>query len=176
VSALYRLALLSLVVLLALTACGGDEDAGGQDSLTATTAPATDTPEPTATATEAAPPTEETTGGQVPAPTEPPAIEAPVVGQVGEGEGRREDIPLMPDASGITSVGSEVSYQTASPVKAVAEFYQAEMPKNGWTAHEMIAIVTDFAASLVFHKGEDTATIVIAPSGTGGSRVTIGVQ
>jgi hypothetical protein len=176
VKALYRFALLSLVVLLALTACGGDEETGNKGAPTATTAPATDTPEPTATATEAPPPTEEATGGQAPAPTEPPAIEAPVVGQVGEGEGRREDIPLMADASDITSVGSEVTYQTASPVKAVAEFYQAEMPKNGWTADEMIAIVTDFAASLVVHKGEDTATIVIAPSGTGGSRVTIGVQ
>jgi hypothetical protein len=173
VRVLYHVGLLSLVVLLALTACNGDKEEVSQDVPTATSAPPTDTPEPTATATEAPPPTEEP---QAPTPTEPPAIEAPVVGKMGEGEGRREDIPLMPDATNIVSVGSEVSYDSASPLKTVAEFYETEMPRNGWTADPMLTFVTDFAGSMGFTKSDETATIVLAPSGTGGTRVTIGVQ
>lgn len=166
---LHRFALLSLVVLLALVACNGEEEQVSEPVPTATTAPPTDTPEPTAAATEAPPPTAAPPAEQAPAQPPPPPITPP---KLGDGQ-QREDIPLMPDASDITAVGNEVTYKTASPVKDVAEFYKAEMPKNGWTPDDLVAIVTEFAASLVYHKGGDTATIAVAPGGDGGSRVTI---
>jgi hypothetical protein len=61
------------------------------------------------------------------------------------------------------------TYETASDLEAVIEFYQSEMPTQGWTYDESGSLVMDQFATLIFSKDGTTVTITLGlgdPSGT----------
>jgi hypothetical protein len=75
--------------------------------------------------------------------------------------GGREDIPMLPDAAVEFGSAEFISYGTASSVADAAQFYQDEMPKNGWTASED-SMVFDENALLHYNKGGETADVIIS--------------
>lgn len=76
-------------------------------------------------------------------------------------QGPAEDIPLMADATEKSTVGSMIMYKTASSFKEVVDFYQTEMPKNGWKASGEEPFVTEQMATLTYEKEGRKASITI---------------
>lgn len=74
--------------------------------------------------------------------------------------GGRDDVPMLPDAQVEFSSPEFISYRTASSVKDAAQFYQDEMPQNGWTAEEDNLILDD-GAFLNYTKAGETAGVII---------------
>lgn len=94
-----------------------------------------------------------------PVTIEPPAeAEAQAAG--------REDIPVLPDAQVEFSSAGTISYRTASSVEEAAQFYEDEMPQNGWTAQEGNAILAE-SAFLSYTKDGETATAFIGTDENG---------
>ena len=75
--------------------------------------------------------------------------------------GGREDIPMLSDAAVEFSSAEFISYRTASSVADATQFYQDEMPKNGWTASED-SMIFDENALLHYNKGGETADVIIS--------------
>lgn len=80
----------------------------------------------------------------------------------------RDDIPMLPDAKVEIAAADIINYRTASSVKDAAQFYEDEMPKNGWTADEG-NMVFDENALLSYNKGDETASIIIGSDEEGTS-------
>jgi hypothetical protein len=89
---------------------------------------------------------------------QPIAIEPPAEAEAQTGG--REDVALLSDAQIQFSSAELISYQTASSVKDAAQFYENEMPKNGWSAKEG-NMVLDESAVLGYNKGSETASVII---------------
>lgn len=72
------------------------------------------------------------------------------------------DIPVVEDSKE-NLFGSEnvVSYLTPFDFDFVLDFYQAEMPNNGWSAKEG-SVITDDAALLYFEKSGRDATVTLS--------------
>jgi hypothetical protein len=76
--------------------------------------------------------------------------------------GGREDLPKMPDAQVELSTSELISYRTASSVKDTADFYETEMPNNGWTAGENNKdLIMDESAILSYTKAGETANVIV---------------
>jgi len=75
--------------------------------------------------------------------------------------GGRDDIPMLPDADVEFSSADFNSYRTASSVADAAQFYQDEMPKQGWTA-DAGNMVFDENALLHYNKGGEVADVIIS--------------
>jgi hypothetical protein len=73
------------------------------------------------------------------------------------------DMPTMPDAAEVTSMGGFVSYTTASPSADVVAFYQAEMAAQGWAAGQASTDTPGFA-TLGFTRDAETASVLITES------------
>ncbi len=71
------------------------------------------------------------------------------------------DIPLMPNARDVSSFGTTVTYSSASTLAEVVEFYQTEMPKNGWQASSE-PMMADTFATLEFTQEGRTAQLVLS--------------
>ena len=84
------------------------------------------------------------------------AISAP------DGCGLSSDLPLMPDAAGVSSVEDLIGYSTTSAVADVVAFYRRELPAVGWIEDASAAVLTDNFSSLTFEKDGRTAVIVAA--------------
>jgi hypothetical protein len=89
---------------------------------------------------------------------QPIAIEPPAEAEAQTGG--REDLALLSDAQIQFSSAELISYLTASSVKDAAQFYENEMPKNGWSAKEG-NMVLDESAVLGYNKGSETASVII---------------
>ena len=98
-------------------------------------------------------------------------IEAPA-----EAEGARDDIPVMPDATGRTAFGAMVSYETPSDMATVADFYMDQMPAQGWAFEEGSSTITDQFSMLNFVKEGEQSSIVLSPGDSGGTAVVIQVS
>ncbi len=75
-------------------------------------------------------------------------------------ENAAESLPIMADATEKASFGAMTTYKSTSKLADVVKFYQAEMPKAGWTA-EGEAQVTEGFASLAFTRDGKKASIVL---------------
>jgi hypothetical protein len=74
-----------------------------------------------------------------------------------------EDIPVMEgEKSAFVGSARAISYIVEQDFLTVLDFYQQEMPANGWTKAEYGTTITDTQAELHFEKGERTVIIVIA--------------
>jgi hypothetical protein len=82
--------------------------------------------------------------------------------------GGREDTPMLPDAQVEFSSAGTVSYRTGSSVEEAAQFYEDEMPKNGWTAGEGNTILPE-GTFLSYTKEGETATIIVGTDENGTS-------
>ena len=87
--------------------------------------------------------------------------------------GGRDDIPLLPDADVEFASAELISYRTESSVADAAQFYQDQMPNNGWTADEG-NMIFDENALLHYNKDDETADVIIG-SDENGSNVLITV-
>ncbi len=92
-----------------------------------------------------------------------------------EAQGARDDIPFMPDATERYSFGAMTTYETASDLTAVVNFYQEGMPAQGWTYDEAGSMVSDQFAMLSFTKEGVTISITVSPLDDGGTSVIIQV-
>jgi hypothetical protein len=54
-----------------------------------------------------------------------------------------------------------INYRTATSIKDAAQFYQDEMPKNGWTADETNMVLDD-SAILKYNKEGEAANIIVS--------------
>ncbi len=92
-------------------------------------------------------------------------------------KGAREDIPMTADAKIEFSMPGMVSYKTALSVSEVAQFYETEMPKQGWKLSENGKTTMEDMVILNFTKGKDQASVMINKAEEGeGTSVMITVQ
>jgi hypothetical protein len=101
-------------------------------------------------------------------------INAPItIEPPAEAQGARDDIPLMTDATEQYSFGTMTTYETASDLTTVVNFYKEQMPTQGWTYDEAGSMVSDQFAMLSFTKEGVTASITVSPLDDGGTSVII---
>jgi len=79
-----------------------------------------------------------------------------IPGFVGE---RPADIPVMPEAADIMESADFVEYSVDVDINQVKNFYEQEMPKNGWTKTK--EDIGEGYASITYTKGGRTATLDI---------------
>jgi len=77
-----------------------------------------------------------------------------------------KDIPVLPDATGFYGNQTHVLYATATAFKNVVDYYQQQMPAEGWEEAPGEQ-VTEHSAWLVYTKEDRTATVVITSSSNG---------
>lgn len=70
------------------------------------------------------------------------------------------DAPLLPDASSVEKLPGALSYNTATSLAEAAAFYQAEIPKLGWTPAGT-ADVAESAALLNYKKDSQNMTVIL---------------
>ena len=87
----------------------------------------------------------------------------------------REDIPQLPDAEVMSAMDTFIMYTTGSGVKEAADFYEQEMPANGWDT-EGESMVMDDAAFLSYTKDGATVSIIISADETEGTSVMISIE
>lgn len=75
--------------------------------------------------------------------------------------GGRDDIPMLPDAQVEFASAELISYLTGSNSEEAAEFYEGEMPANGWTADEG-NMTFEGGAFLNYTKGDESASVIIS--------------
>jgi len=137
---------LAIIVVLALTACGGADDAGGEPTAPPPTeAPAaTAPPQPPAEVEGQPPPTE--------VPSEPPEeaeVEIP------------HDVPIMEGATKLVvqeTTGSVTYVMEDMEIEEVVDFYMTAMADQGW--ENKTASAVGLMASLVFET--ETARTSVA--------------
>jgi len=106
---------------------------------------------------------------------QPPAPEptAPTGGEAGQ-----PDIPVMADATGLTTAlsGDEtaITYNSASAMDDIITFYETEMPLRGWS-YDDSSIVSGVSAVLYFTQGDAEATVTLT-SMAGATVVVIAVE
>ncbi|GAB4270434.1 MAG: hypothetical protein Kow0080_14880 [Candidatus Promineifilaceae bacterium] len=131
-----------LVLAFALTACGGGE-------------PALQQAQPVAAQ-----------------PTTPPELTAVPPAEVASMPEVRPDIPVLADASNLTTSaadgGYSVSYSSASGLDGAAAFYQAQMPSQGWVYDANVSSQAGGVNMvLAFNKGGETAAVALTKVGNG---------
>jgi hypothetical protein len=80
--------------------------------------------------------------------------------------GGRDDIPMLSDAQVEFSSAEFITYRTASSPADAAQFYETEMPNQGWTASEDSYTFED-GAFLDFQKDNTTASVIIGTDENG---------
>jgi hypothetical protein len=80
-------------------------------------------------------------------------------------ESAASDIPVMPDATEQTTMGAMITYKSASPFREVVDFYQDEMPNNGWEPSGDEPMLTEELAMLTYEKDGKKASITITTDG-----------
>lgn len=85
-----------------------------------------------------------------------------------------EDIPIYPGATSQSLMGNTIMFSSTDPVEKVAEFYRAEMPRQGWAAGEENAM-----GSIVLQewtKGDRQVSLMISAQDEGGCSVVITIE
>jgi hypothetical protein len=74
-----------------------------------------------------------------------------------------EDIPVVEEDTIVNFYGSEsvVSYLTSLDFESVLDFYENEMPANGWQATSQVTVETNAVARMKYGKVERTADILV---------------
>lgn len=72
------------------------------------------------------------------------------------------DLPLPSEYQVLTSESNRLTITTPQGYGALTEFYEGEMTRRGWQRDNSASATTSQAATLIFTKGNQTATIVIA--------------
>jgi hypothetical protein len=74
-----------------------------------------------------------------------------------------EDIPLVDQETiqDLNVIAGLITYSTSLDVESVVDFYQTEMPANGWDANEDTSMITGSTALLTYDKVDRTATLII---------------
>jgi hypothetical protein len=80
--------------------------------------------------------------------------------------GGRDDIPMLSDAQVEFSTAEFITYRTTSSPADAAEFYENEMPNQGWTAGGD-NMVSEDSAFLDFQKDSTTANVIIGTDENG---------
>ena len=113
--------------------------------------------------------TYEMTDVNVPITIEPPA-EASSSSQL------PEDIPVPEDAEEVSFTFGMISFNSASSPAEVADYYQAQMPLNGWSESSVSEVSGMYM--LEYTKDGRTASLIVneGDSETGGSSVMITIQ
>lgn len=92
-------------------------------------------------------------------------------------KGAREDIPMTADAKIDFSMPDMVSYKTALSIEEAIEFYETEMPKQGWKLAQDGKTTFEDWASLTFTKDKDKAFVMISKEEEGtGTSVLVTIQ
>ena len=74
-----------------------------------------------------------------------------------------EDIPLVEgDKDNFFASSFAVSYGTSLDFDTVLQFYQEEMPANGWDENTDASVISDIAAVLIYNKTDRSATVTIS--------------
>ena len=71
------------------------------------------------------------------------------------------DIPIIEGGEELLASETSVSFTTNKTLQEVIDFYNKEMPANGWTKVEAESKKTEEETTLVFEKGNRKATISI---------------
>lgn len=85
-----------------------------------------------------------------------------------------EDIPIPDDAEEVTNMFGILTFTSPSSIQDIAEFYQTEMPENGWSetsVNEMSGMYM-----LEYTRESRTASVVITTGDSGETSVMITVQ
>jgi hypothetical protein len=72
-----------------------------------------------------------------------------------------EDIPMLEGAEEMIATSNFVSYSTSADLKTIVDFYNSQMPVNGWTKDETLSKVGEEDAELIFNKGARKAIVTI---------------
>jgi len=92
-------------------------------------------------------------------------------------EGQAQDIPIMADATDKTTMGTMITYKSASKLEDVIAFYKEQMPKNGWKASEGEPLITDEMAMLDYEKeGSKSSVTITLDKDSGQVSVLISVE
>ncbi len=93
------------------------------------------------------------------AATQGPGIQETAQASMGEPP---EDIPIIPGSKDeyLTSEFT-ISYSIAMAFSEVVEFYERDMPINGWTKDDQNSMKSDYVAALIFSKGDRSATVTL---------------
>ncbi len=84
--------------------------------------------------------------------------------------GLPDDIPLIENATGVSNMGTIISFQTPETVEQVTAFYKEEMPKQGWTEDEEQG---GMPGSFGFTKGDRVANFMVSGEEDSASNVMI---
>jgi hypothetical protein len=102
----------------------------------------------------------------------PFTIEAPA--EAVESSALPEDIPFPDDAAGVNNMFGMISFTTEQSPQEVFEFYQEEMPNNGWT--EVSADAMSGLWMMEYTKDGRTVSIMITEDDSGKAAVMITVD
>lgn len=92
--------------------------------------------------------------------------------------GAPADIPQVEGGkTNLIATNSFVSYTTPLDLRSVMDFYEREMPNNGWTKVEQGSVVSAASAIFIYEKPGRRATLTIsADTGVGATLVVIAIQ
>ena len=119
--------------------------------------------------------------GQAFATEQGPALAATVQAlatQAASGTRVPNDIPQVEGEKNVlVDTSNFLSYTTALDLRTVEDFYEREMPANGWTKIEQGSVVSAASAIFIYEKSGRRATVTIsADTGAGGTLVAIVIQ
>jgi len=92
--------------------------------------------------------------------------------EVGTTNGVPDDIPIFAENAQLQSFGNIITYQAKGDLPTLTDFYQTELPKNGWTQSQD-PILSSAASILTYKKDNRTATFNMIDSQ---GAVTIAIQ
>ena len=75
-------------------------------------------------------------------------------------EAAKSEFPMLPDATGVTTMGGMVMYESASSFDDVLAFYQEQMPADGWS-DTGDSFISEGTAMLSYTKDGRTATVTL---------------
>jgi hypothetical protein len=157
---------ISVVLLWALTACGGQdendpspaEEIAQQEVVEAENTPTPTMPPPTST------PVPPTPTPLPPTPTPVPTDTPPADSTLEENTADTTmlpDLPLPEDAQGVTYEFSEIIFTSPTEIEALVEFYREALSPDNWEEQVDFSQVDDTFAFVEFDRGDEFIFITI---------------
>jgi hypothetical protein len=157
---------ISVVLLWALTACGGQtetdpspaEEIAQQEVVEAENTPTPTVPPPTST------PVPPTPTPLPPTPTPVPTDTPPADSTLEENTADTTmlpDLPLPEDAQGVTYEFSEIIFTSPTEIEALVEFYREALSPDNWEEQVDFSQVDDTFAFVEFDRGDEFIFITI---------------
>ena len=148
-----------MVLLLTLTACGGQEESSQQEAAEVENTPIPTEPPPTATPVPptptAVPPTE--TPEPTPIPTEPPPAESNPEQETDDDTSAMSNVPLpLPeDAEDVLYEYSEIIFTSPSDINTLVEFYRDILTADNWEEDVDFTDVSEDLAFVEFTQADE---------------------